>query len=68
MLVGGHHYAAAYLDGLQPATWYNYQLDISNEDDAERTDVVSEEDSKHSDIETIHILFSYHECCGNNPT
>lgn len=49
VLVGGHHYAAAYLDGLQPATRYSYQLDISEEDDAEQTDKVNVEDSKHHD-------------------
>ena len=38
VLVGGHHYAAAYLDGLQPATWYDYLLDISDGDDTALTD------------------------------
>lgn len=27
--VGGHHYAAPQLQGLEPARWYNYQFDIS---------------------------------------
>ena len=27
--VGGHHYVAPQLQGLEPARWYNYRLDIS---------------------------------------
>ena len=49
VLVGGHHYAAAYLDGLQPATWYSYQLDISEGNDTEITAIVTMEDSKRHD-------------------
>lgn len=57
VLIGGHHYAAAYLDGLQPATWYTYQLDISEGDDTERTDVVTEADSKHGDTRPLLYCF-----------
>ncbi len=50
VLVGGHHYVAAYLDGLQPATWYNYQLDITENHPSPVTTVVTEGDSNQHDI------------------
>ena len=30
MRVGSHHFALISIDGLQPATWYTYELDISD--------------------------------------
>src|SRR5436190_19054236 len=29
ILIGGHHYAAPQLQGLEPARWYHYRIEIS---------------------------------------
>ncbi|HZR39726.1 MAG TPA: alkaline phosphatase D family protein [Ktedonobacteraceae bacterium] len=49
VIVGGHHYALVYLDGLQPATWYTYHLDIDGQEDIESVETTSEQHFKHQD-------------------
>lgn len=52
--VGGHHYAAPQLSGLQAATWYSYQLALS-ESKYEIPTLI--QDTKHSDTFPLVLCF-----------
>jgi len=55
--VGGHHYTLIFLDGLQPATWYTYELDIKSLGDIEQAPLASEEDILQQDTAKIMQCF-----------
>ena len=57
VMVGGRSYVAVCLDGLQPASWYTYQLDTDEQKDLENTNAPSMEAGEHQDTAPQYYCF-----------
>ena len=55
--VGVHHYTLIYLNGLQPATWYTYELVIKLFDETEQATLASEEEVIQQDANKLMQCF-----------